>query len=57
MARSVRTIALTRAQLADYLLAGAGVRQFLPLNGVKTFADTSGATVPFAEATTVRGAA
>ncbi len=48
---------LTRAQLADYLLAGAGVRQFLPLNGVKTFADTSGATVPFAEAVTVRGAA
>lgn len=48
---------LTRSQLADYLLAGAGIRQFLPLNGVKTFADTSGATVPFAEATTVRGAA
>ena len=48
---------LTRGQLADYLLAGAGIRQFLPLNGVKTFSDTSGATVPFAEATTVRGAA
>ena len=48
---------LTRGQLADYLLAGAGIRQFLPLNGVKTFSDTSGAIVPFAEATTVRGAA
>jgi len=49
--------ALTRGQLADYLLAGAGIRQFLPLNGIKTFSDTSGAIVPFAEATTVRGAA
>jgi serine protease AprX len=48
---------LTRGQLADYLTAGAGIRQFLPLNGVKTFSDTSGALVPFAEATTVRGAA
>ena len=48
---------LTRGQLADYLVAGAGIRQFLPLNGVKTFSDTSGALVPFAEATTVRGAA
>ena len=38
-------------------MAGAGIRQFLPLNGVKTFGDTSGAIVPFAEATTVRGAA
>ncbi|MEX2149721.1 MAG: S8 family serine peptidase [Steroidobacteraceae bacterium] len=48
---------LTRGQLADYLTAGAGIRQFLPLSGVKTFADTNGALVPFAEATTVRGAA
>ncbi|MGH8251653.1 MAG: S8 family serine peptidase [Steroidobacteraceae bacterium] len=48
---------LTRGQLADYLVAGAGVRQFLPLSGGKTFGDTSGALVPFAEATTVRGAA
>jgi serine protease AprX len=50
-------VALTRGQLADYLVAGAGIRQFLPLGGGKTFADTSGAVVPYAEATTVRGAA
>jgi serine protease AprX len=48
---------LTRGQLADYLVAGAGIRQFLPLSGGKTFADTSGALVPFAEASAVRGAA
>ena len=49
--------ALTRGQLADYLVAGAGIRQFLPLNGAKTFGDVSNALVPFVEATTVRGAA
>jgi subtilisin family serine protease len=48
---------LTRGQLADYLVAGAGIRQFLPLGGGKTFGDTSGTLVPFAEATTARGAA
>ena len=48
---------LTRGQLADYLVAGAGIRQYLPLGGGKTFSDTSGALVPFAEATAVRGAA
>ena len=48
---------LTRGQLADYLVAGAGIRQFLPLTGVKTFNDTSGALLPFAEATAARGAA
>ena len=49
--------ALTRGQLADYLVMGAGIRQFLPLDRSKTFADTNGTVVPFAEATTVRGAA
>jgi len=48
---------LTRSQLADYLVAGAGVRQFLPLDGSRSFSDVSGSLVPFAEATTVRGAA
>jgi subtilisin family serine protease len=48
---------LTRGQLADYLVAGAGIRQFLPLGGGKSFTDTSGSVVPFAEATTARGAA
>ena len=37
---------LTRGQLADYLLAGAGIRQFLPLNGVKTFSDTAARSCP-----------
>ena len=49
--------ALTRGQLADYLVAGAGIRQFLPLDRYKTFTDVNGALVPFAESTTVRGAA
>jgi serine protease AprX len=48
---------LTRGQLADYLVAGAGIRQFLPLDRPRTFDDVSGVLVPFAEATTVRGAA
>ena len=49
--------ALTRGQLADYLVAGAGIRQFLPLDRYKTFSDVNASLVPFAEATTVRGAA
>jgi len=48
---------LTRGQLADYLTAGAGIRQFLPLDRFKTFGDVNGTLVPFVEATTVRGAA
>jgi subtilisin family serine protease len=48
---------LTRGQLADYLVAGAGIRQFLPLDRDKTFSDVNGALVPFTEAVTVRGAA
>jgi len=49
--------ALTRGQLADYLTAGAGIRQFLPLDGSSSFGDVSVALAPFVEATTVRGAA
>ncbi|MGE0465936.1 MAG: S-layer homology domain-containing protein [Steroidobacteraceae bacterium] len=49
--------ALTRGQLADYLVAGAGIRQYLPLDRPKTFGDVGGALVPFVEAATARGAA
>jgi subtilisin family serine protease len=48
---------LTRAQLADYLTMGAGVRQFLPLDGSRSFGDVGEGLMPFVEATSVRGAA
>jgi serine protease AprX len=48
---------LTRAQLADYLTMGAGVRQFLPLDGSRSFGDVGETLMPFVEATSVRGAA
>ncbi len=48
---------LTRIQLADYLLMGQGVRQFLPLNGANSFADISGSDVLLTEAVSVKGAA
>lgn len=47
---------LERGQLADYLNMGVAVRQFLPTDGSATFADVSGALVPFAEAVAARGA-
>lgn len=49
--------ALTRSQLADYLTAGAGIRQFRPLDGSVGFGDVGDDLIPFVEATTVRGAA
>ncbi|MGH8284280.1 MAG: S8 family serine peptidase, partial [Steroidobacteraceae bacterium] len=49
--------ALTRGQLADYLTAGAGIRQFRPLDGSVGFGDVGDDLRPFVEATTVRGAA
>ncbi|MGQ0836461.1 MAG: S-layer homology domain-containing protein, partial [Gammaproteobacteria bacterium] len=49
--------ALTRGQLADYLTAGAGIRQFRPLDGSVGFGDVGDDLSPFVEATTVRGAA
>ena len=49
--------ALTRIQLADYLLMGQGIRQFLPLNGVNSFADVTGSDVLLTEAVSVKGAA
>jgi len=51
------TQALTRRELADYLVMGAEVRQYLPLNGARTFTDVNGSDVPFAEAVAARGAA
>jgi serine protease AprX len=48
---------ITRAELADYLVSGTGVRQSLPLSGSNTFADATGALGPFAEAVIARGAA
>jgi serine protease AprX len=48
---------LTRGQLADYLVMGAGIRQFLPLDGGHSFGDVGAALAPSVEATTVRGAA
>jgi len=48
---------LTRGELADYLTAGTGVRQFRPLDGTVRFDDISAAQRAFVEATTARGAA
>ena len=49
---------LTRIQLADYLLMGQGIRQFLPLNGARTFADVNSANdVLLTESVVARGSA
>ena len=48
---------LTRIQLADYLLMGQSIRQFLPFNGVKSFADVAGNDVLLTEAVSAKGAA
>ncbi|MGH9509650.1 MAG: S8 family serine peptidase [Terriglobales bacterium] len=48
---------LVRVELADFLVMGAGIRQFLPVDGSQTFADLTAAQVPFAEAAGARGAA
>ena len=50
-------VALTRAELADYLVAGAGVRQFRPLDGSVRFDDINDSQRPFVESTTAQGAA
>jgi len=51
--------ALSRGELATYLTMGAGVRQFLPLNGASSFSDLaiSNPLRPFAEAVAASGAA
>ncbi|OGX83840.1 S8 family serine peptidase [Hymenobacter glacialis] len=48
---------LTRIQLADYLVMGQGIRQFLPTTGVRTFSDVDGSEVLLTEAVAARGAA
>ena len=48
---------LARIELADFLVMGAGIRQFLPTSGSSTFADVSLSQAPFAEAVAARGAA
>lgn len=48
---------ITRSELADYLVMGTGVRQYLPLTGTNTFTDVSTTLMPFAEAVIARGAA
>lgn len=49
---------LTRLQLADYLLMGQGIRQYLPTTGARTFTDVSSpADLLLTEAVAARGAA
>ncbi|KZE69076.1 peptidase S8 [Fictibacillus phosphorivorans] len=48
---------LKRAELADFLVMGAGVRQYLPLNGLKTVSDVKADDLPFVEAVLAKGAA
>ncbi|TGE27993.1 S8 family serine peptidase [Hymenobacter metallicola] len=48
---------LTRIQLADYLLMGQAIRQFLPLNGAAPFGDVSAAQQLLATSVTTPGAA
>ncbi len=48
---------LTRGQLADYLLMGAEIRQFFPVDGAQTFTDVDAQQKPLAEAVAARGAA
>ena len=48
---------LTRLQLADYLLMGQGIRQFLPTTGVRSFTDAStSADILLMESVAARGA-
>ena len=49
---------LTRLQLANYLLMGQGIRQFLPTTGARTFSDVSSLTdILLTESVAARGAA
>jgi len=49
---------LTRIQLADYLLMGQGIRQYLPVTGARTFTDVSSASdILLTESVVARGAA
>jgi serine protease AprX len=49
---------LTRIQLADYLLMGQGIKQFLPTTGARTFTDVSSVSdLLLTESVAARGAA
>ncbi|MBC8152306.1 MAG: S8 family serine peptidase, partial [Bacteroidetes bacterium] len=49
--------ALKRIQLADYLLMGQAIRQYLPTTGVRTYSDLGANDVLLAESVSARGAA
>lgn len=49
--------ALKRSELANFLVMGAGVRQFLPNDGTKTISDVKEADMAFVEAVLAGGAA
>lgn len=49
--------ALKRAELANFLVMGAGVRQSLPLTGVSSVTDVGAADLPFVEAVLAKGGA
>ncbi|MDF7810041.1 S8 family serine peptidase [Hymenobacter sp. YC55] len=48
---------LTRIQLADYLLMGQGIKQFLPTTGARSFSDVAAGDVLLTESVVARGAA
>ncbi len=48
---------LKRIQLADYLLMGQAVRQYMPTTGAVSFTDVTGTDILFAESVTAKGAA
>ena len=48
---------ITRADMADYLVMGTEIRQFLPIDGGSLFTDVTTSQAPFAEAVGVPGAA
>lgn len=47
---------IRRENLAEFLVMGTGIRQFLPIDGGSTFGDVSGDIRPYAEAVAARGA-
>lgn len=49
--------ALKRVELANFLVMGAGIRQFLPLDGSTTINDVKAEDLPFVEAVLAKGAA
>ncbi|MFD3002338.1 S8 family serine peptidase [Pontibacter toksunensis] len=48
---------LKRIQLADYLMMGQAVRQFIPTTGIASFKDVSGNELLLSESVTAKGAA